>query len=61
MTTGALCSLMTNNTGGSELHRFASINDLSLEMAGAQCLDADYDNKGEEIFDKINVNAKENY
>ena len=50
MTTGALCSMMTNMTGGSELHRFASINDLSLEMAGAQCLDADYDNKGEEIL-----------
>ena len=39
-----------NNT---ELHRFAAINDLSLEMAGAQCLDADYDNKGEKFFDNI--------
>ena len=45
VTTGALCGLMTNITRGSELHRFAAINDLSLEMAGAQCLDADYDNK----------------
>ena len=39
--------MMTDTTLGSELHRFAAVNDLSLEIAGAECLDVDYDQKGD--------------
>ena len=44
-TTSLLCHMMTNTSAGSELERFARVNDLSLEMAGSRCLDTDYDHK----------------
>ena len=49
--------MMTDTTLGSELHRFAAVNDLSLEIAGAECLDVDYDQKGETINEDQRVNG----
>ena len=48
---------MTDTTLGSELHRFAAVNDLSLEIAGAECLDVDYDQKGDTINEDLGVNG----
>jgi len=45
VTTGTICNIMSNETEGSELQRFAKINTLSLKMADAKCLDVDYNNK----------------
>ena len=49
--------MMTDTTLGSELHRFAAVNDLSLEIAGAECLDVDYDQKGDTINEDQGVNG----
>ena len=50
--------MMTDTTLGSELHRFAAVNDLSLEIAGAECLDVDYDQKGDTINEDQGINGK---
>ena len=51
--------MMTDTTLGSELHRFAAVNDLSLEIEGAECLDVDYDQKGEDtINEDQGINGK---
>ena len=46
VTTELVCHIMTSGQG-STLSRFSQLNDLSLKVADAQCLDADYNNKGE--------------
>ena len=46
LTTTAFCHIMTAGQG-SPLDRFAQLNDLSLKVAERQCLDVDYDNKGQ--------------
>ena len=51
--------MMTDTTLGSELHSFAAVNDLSLEIAGAECLDVDYDQKGDTINEDQGVNGME--
>jgi len=43
--TNKVCEIMDNRTAGSELQQFAEVNSLSLKMADAICLDADYENK----------------
>jgi len=45
ITTQVLCDIMTNAKFGSELERFVKVNDLSLQIANSDCLDADYENK----------------
>jgi len=45
ITTQVLCDIMTDSKFGSELEKFVKVNDLSLQIADQNCLDADYDNK----------------
>ena len=45
ITTNIICEIMDNRSAGSELEQFAEVNSLSLKMADAKCLDADYASK----------------
>ena len=47
VTTSMVCHIMTQEVTGSTLTRFSQLNDLSLKIAGSQCLDADYNNKSQ--------------
>ena len=42
ITIDTVCNIMTDPNLGSDLQRLAEVNDLSLKMSGAKCLDHTY-------------------
>jgi len=49
ITMETVCTIMLDQTGGSELERLAAVNDLNLQMSGEECLDHSYEAQVQEL------------
>merc|ERR1719348_1054301 len=45
VTTNTICQMLMDRSAGSELHQFAAVNSLTLDIEDKKCLDASYQNK----------------